>query len=52
MLVGLLFYDEHQFMQPWQVALQVIGCVVILVGIGLGRLPARAATAGTTLEGV
>ena len=42
-MVGLLFYDEHQFMRPWQVALQILGCVVILAGLGIGRIEAPAA---------
>ena len=38
-LSGLLFYDEHIYMQPWQLALQVVGCVAILIGIAIGRIP-------------
>ena len=39
-LSGLLFYDEHQFMQTWQIVLQVVGALVIIAGIGIGFVPA------------
>ena len=42
-LSGLLFYDEHLAMQPYELALQIAGTAVILLGIALGRLPERAA---------
>ena len=32
-LSGLFFYDEHQFMTQWQVALQGVGASIILVAI-------------------
>lgn len=40
-LSGLLFYDEHKFMQGWQLACQVAGAIIILIGIGIGRIPAK-----------
>lgn len=35
---GLIFYKEYQNMADWQLALIVIGVVVILTGIGIGNL--------------
>ena len=35
---GLLFFSEHRMMDDWQLALVVIGCVIILCGIGIGML--------------
>ena len=42
-LSGLLFYDEHLYMRPYQLALQITGTCIILLGIALGRLPERGA---------
>ncbi|KAL1504123.1 hypothetical protein AB1Y20_010533 [Prymnesium parvum] len=39
---GLLFYNEARYMAAWQVALQLIGCVLILLGIVVGRSRASA----------
>ena len=36
---GLIFYREAQTMAGWQLGLCVSGCVVILLGIAIGRLP-------------
>ena len=35
--VALGFYDEHLYMESWQLALQLVGCALILVGIGVGH---------------
>lgn len=37
---GLLFYNEAKYMTYSQVALQLLGCLLILLGIAIGRLPA------------
>ena len=42
-LVGLLFYQEHRFMDSTQLALALSGTAVILIGIAVGRIPARKA---------
>ena len=36
--VALGFYDEHLYMESWQLALQLVGCALILVGIGVGQV--------------
>ena len=36
--VALGFYDEHLYMESWQLALQLVGCALILVGIGVGQI--------------
>ena len=41
--VGLLFYQEHRFMDSTQLALALSGTAVILIGIAVGRIPARKA---------
>ena len=38
---GLLFYDEHEAMAGWQLAMQILGTCVIFVGIGVGRITPR-----------
>lgn len=40
-LSGLLFYDEHEAMAGWQLAMQILGTCVIFLGIGVGRIPPR-----------
>ena len=35
--VALGFYDEHLYMESWQLALQLVGCALILLGIGIGQ---------------
>ena len=39
--VGLLFYREHSYMTGTQLALALTGTAIILVGIGVGRLPPK-----------
>lgn len=39
--VGLLFYQEHRFMDATQLALALSGTAVILTGIAVGRLPTK-----------
>ena len=39
-LSGLLFFDEHKYMATWQLALQIAGASVILLGIAIGNIPA------------
>ena len=43
-LVGLLFFDEYYWMAPWQLALQLVGCALILAGIAVQQ-PCRTAPA-------
>jgi len=40
-LSGLLFYEEHVYMQTWQLTMQIVGAALILLGIGIGRVPPR-----------
>ena len=35
---GLLFYGEHAYMTGFQVSMAIVGCAIILFGIGIGRL--------------
>jgi len=35
---GLIFYRESQYMENWQVTVNVVGLFVILIGIGLGQI--------------
>lgn len=35
-LSGLLFYNESQYMETWQIAIMLIGVLVILIGITIG----------------
>ena len=35
---GLLFYGEHAYMTGFQVSMAIVGCAIILFGIGVGRL--------------
>ena len=37
-ILGLLFYDEYNFMTTPQLVGQIIGCALIFGGIGVGRL--------------
>lgn len=37
---GLIFYGEQEYMEGWQLALNVAGLLIILVGIGVGSLGA------------
>lgn len=39
--VGLLFYREHVYMSGTQLALALTGTAIILIGIGVGRLPPK-----------
>ena len=39
--VGLLFYREHSYMTGTQLTLALTGTAIILVGIGVGRLPTK-----------
>ena len=44
---GLLFYDEHELLAPWQLGLVVGGCWLCLLGVAAGLLDeSSAATAG------
>ena len=46
-LSGMIFYKEHEVMEGWQLGLQLAGAAIIVVGIGVGRIPAtRGAGAG------
>lgn len=38
LLSGLLFYDEGSYMEAWQVGLALVGCCIILLGIGVGQM--------------
>ena len=40
-LSGLLFFDEHKYMATWQLALQIAGASVILLGIAIGNIPVK-----------
>jgi hypothetical protein len=52
-LTGMLFYDEWQYMETWQIVMQVVGCVAILVGIAVGRIPAKGSEGiGGRMQGV
>jgi len=35
---GLLFFSEHQMMEGWQLALVIVGAVLVLTGIGIGMI--------------
>ncbi|CAE8731968.1 unnamed protein product [Polarella glacialis] len=48
---GLLFYREHKFMELWQLALTVVGIVLILLGISCGPLAALPSSTRSALRG-
>lgn len=48
---GLIFYQEHEAMKPWQIVFQLCGLVVILSGLQCGRmqqLPFQTAPSGSS----